>query len=123
MEDYIKTFLEDRKITEDLWEKRSSEIGNSKFDSDIFYNDEYSYLCLNAKKYTYEQALEEAKVNHYRFVVKSFVRHRYGNIDGDPCSVWFCGDDEYSNNCVPVWTLTDDDCYGIGLEKKEATDD
>ena len=95
-----------------LWDNELKPNTKSKFDKGFFYGEDYVYYCMNASKYTYEQALEEMHKSNFLFVVKSFVRHRFGTVDYEPASAWFCGDNEHGYHSVPVWMLTDDEeCY------------
>nr|WP_319775996.1 hypothetical protein [uncultured Sphaerochaeta sp.] len=115
----------DRKRVEQNWDKEITLKKKSKFDKGTFYSEDYMYYCMNASKYTYEQALEEMHKYNFFFVVKSFVRHRFGTVDHEPASAWFCGDNEYGYHSVPVWMLTDDEEYYApdGWKKKGENDE
>jgi len=111
MEQFVNGLAESRKKMEMLWDNELKPNTKSKFDKEMFYGEDYSYYCMNASKYTYEQALEEMHKSSFLFVVKRFVRHRFGTVDYEPASAWFCGDNEHGYNSVPVWMLTDDEEY------------
>ena len=112
--DYLEEFRRRRENVEAQWDIDVKDKSKSSFDTSVFYSDDGNFLCLNARKYTLEEAIEINKreeIDSYKHVAKSYVRHRCGTTEDGPCCGWWCGDDEWGYHSVPVWMFCDDEDY------------
>lgn len=84
--------------------------GISKFDAEIFYNDDWNNLAgFNKDRYTKEEAIEAWKTKIFGedlpYVVEdAFVRHRAGSHEGEPSVGWWMEGEEYKTS-VPAWSI------------------
>jgi hypothetical protein len=86
----------------------------SKFDYEIFHDETETVLCINADKYTLEEAYEIAKKedyteeNGYKLDLGNYVRHRAGiGFDGERCVSWWMEDygSRDKRGFVPVYAF------------------
>lgn len=91
-------------------DRKGDKGSKSKFDYGCF-EDGYDFFAVNKGRYTLQEALDIYKQEmspepgeHIAVTGDAFVRHRWGNIDGETHVGWWIEYEEHPRSC-PVWAM------------------